>query len=44
MEVGSLQDKTVYMKGATREKVNREVDRVLGYIRENVFPIHKIRV
>ena len=42
MEVGSLQDKTVYIKGATRELVNREVDRVLAYIRENVFPIHKI--
>ncbi len=42
IEVGSLQDKTVYIKGATREQVNREVDRVLAYIRENVFPIHKI--
>jgi acetoin utilization protein AcuC len=42
IEVGSLQDKTVYIKGATREQVNREVDRVLAYIKENVFPIHKI--
>ena len=42
IEVGSLQDKTVYIKGATREQVNREVERVLAYIKENVFPIHKI--
>jgi hypothetical protein len=42
MEVGSLEDKTVYIKGTTREQVNREVDRVLDYIRKNVFPIHKI--
>ena len=43
IEVGSLQDKTVYIKGATREQVNREVDRVLAYLKENVFPIHKIK-
>ena len=43
IEVGSLQDKTVYIKGATREQVNREVDRVLAYVKENVFPIHKIK-
>ena len=43
MEVGSLEDKTIYLKGTTREQVNREVDRVLSFIRENVFPIHKIR-
>ena len=41
-EVGTLQDKTVYVKGATRELVNREVDRVIACIKENMFPIHKI--
>ncbi len=43
VEVGSLQDKTVYTTGATKERVNREVDRVLDFIRKNVFPIHGIK-
>ncbi len=29
IEVGSLQDKTVYIKGSTREKVTQEIDRIL---------------
>jgi acetoin utilization protein AcuC len=43
IEVGSLQDKTVYIKGSTRERVNQEIDRILAFLRENVFPIHKIK-
>jgi acetoin utilization protein AcuC len=42
IEVGSLQDKTVYTTGAVKERVNREVNRVVDYIKKNVFPIHKI--
>ena len=42
IEVGSLEDKTVYITGAVKERINREVDRVIEYIKENVFPIHKI--
>jgi acetoin utilization protein AcuC len=42
VEVGSLQDKTVYLTGTARERVQREVERVIQYIKENVFPIHKI--
>jgi len=43
IEVGSLHDKTVYMMGNIKERINREVDRVVSYIKQNVFPIHKIR-
>lgn len=43
IEVGSLQDKTVYIKGSTRERVNQEIDRILAFLKENVFPIHKIK-
>jgi acetoin utilization protein AcuC len=42
IEVGSLQDKTVYITGVGKERVTREVDRLIEYIRQNVFPIHKI--
>jgi hypothetical protein len=42
IEVGSLEDKTVYITGAGKERINREVDRVIEYIKENVFPVHKI--
>jgi len=43
IEVGSLLDKTVYITGAMKERVRREVDRVVQYIKQTVFPIHKIR-
>ncbi len=43
IEVGSLEDKTVYITGVVKERINREVDRVIEYIKENVFPIHKIK-
>ncbi|MBI5968790.1 MAG: acetoin utilization protein AcuC [Deltaproteobacteria bacterium] len=43
IEVGSLHDKTVYMMGNTKERINREVDRVVSYIKQNVFPIHRIK-
>jgi len=42
IEVGSLEDKTVCITGALKERINHEVDRVIEYIKENVFPIHKI--
>ncbi|HSR13313.1 MAG TPA: hypothetical protein VLS90_17830, partial [Thermodesulfobacteriota bacterium] len=41
-EVGSLEDKTVYLSSAVKERVAREVNRVIEYIKENVFPIHNI--
>ena len=43
IEVGSLEDKTVCNTGAVKERIDREVERVLEYIKENVFPIHKIK-
>ena len=43
VEVGSLQDKTVYVVGKVKERVNHEVDRVADYIKQHVFPIHKIK-
>lgn len=43
VEVGSLQDKTVYISGSVKEQINREVDRVVDYLQENVFPIHGIK-
>jgi acetoin utilization protein AcuC len=42
VEVGDLHDKTVYTTGVVKEQINREVDRVLDYIKQTVFPIHKI--
>jgi hypothetical protein len=42
VEVGDLYDKTVYTTGVVKEQINREVDRVLDYIKQTVFPIHKI--
>ena len=42
-EVGSLEDKTFWITGAVKERINREVDRVIEYIKKNVFPIHRIR-
>jgi acetoin utilization protein AcuC len=42
VEVGSLQDKTVYVTGKVKERVNQEIDRVADYIKQNIFPIHKI--
>jgi acetoin utilization protein AcuC len=42
MEAGDLHDKTIYTTGAAKERINQEVDRVLAYIKQKVFPIHKI--
>jgi acetoin utilization protein AcuC len=42
IEVGSLRDKTVYTKGVTKERVNREVERVVKSIKTTVFPIHHL--
>ena len=42
VEAGDLHDKTVYATGVVKERINREIDRVLDYIKQTVFPIHKI--
>jgi len=42
VEVGELYDRTVYTTGIAKERINREVDRVLDYLKKKVFPIHKI--
>ena len=42
VEVGSLQDKTIYNTGVVKDRINRETDRVLDFIKKNVFPIHQI--
>jgi acetoin utilization protein AcuC len=43
VEVGDLYDKDVTTAGAMKEQINKEVDRILDFIKQNVFPIHKIR-
>jgi acetoin utilization protein AcuC len=42
VEVGDLHDKTVFTTGVVKERINREVDRVLETIKQTVFPIHHI--
>jgi acetoin utilization protein AcuC len=44
VEAGDLHDKTVYTTGVVKERINREIDRVLRYIKQTVFPIHKIHL
>ncbi len=41
-EAGSLWDISVPTTGAAKEQIVREMDRIIDYIRQNVFPIHKI--
>ena len=42
VEVGDLYDKTVKTTGIIKERINKEIDRILDFIKQNVFPIHKI--
>jgi acetoin utilization protein AcuC len=42
IEVGELYDKTIYTTGIVKERINKEIDRILDFIKQNVFPIHKI--
>ena len=42
IEVGSLWDKTVYTKGVTKERIDREIERVVQSIKTTVFPIHQL--
>jgi len=42
IEVGSLWDKTVYTRGVTKERINREIERVVKSIKTTVFPIHQL--
>jgi acetoin utilization protein AcuC len=44
VEAGDLHDKTVYNTGVMKERINREIDRVLDYIKQTIFPIHKIHL
>ncbi len=39
-EAGSLQDKPIFATGALKDRINRELDRVLEYIKKVVFPLH----
>ncbi len=41
-EVGSLYDHPYASKGEVKEKALQEVQRVVAYIRKEVFPIHGI--
>jgi acetoin utilization protein AcuC len=43
-EAGDLYDKTVLTTGVVKERINQEIDRVLRYIKQTVFPIHKIHL
>ncbi|MGV8075013.1 MAG: acetoin utilization protein AcuC [Syntrophobacteraceae bacterium] len=42
MEVGSLYDHPYFSKGAVKENATREAERVVSYIRKEIFPIHGI--
>ena len=42
VEVGNLYDKAVTNTGIVKERINGEIDRILDFIKQNVFPIHKI--
>jgi acetoin utilization protein AcuC len=44
IEVGSLRDKTVYTKGATRERIKGEIERVIRSLKSSVFPLHHLSV
>jgi acetoin utilization protein AcuC len=43
MEVGSLYDHPFLTKGEVKEKAIAEARRVVAYIQEKVFPVHKIK-
>ena len=43
LDVGSLKDKTLYSTGVIKEKTRGEAERVVGYLKRVVFPIHGIR-
>jgi acetoin utilization protein AcuC len=43
MEVGSLFDHPFLTKGEVKEKAFAEARRVIGYIQEKVFPVHRIK-
>ncbi len=42
IEMGDLHDKGVHTAGKAKHEINREIDRILDFIKRNVFPIHKI--
>lgn len=42
IEVGNLHDRTIYTTGIVKERIKKEVDRIIEYIKQTVFPIHKI--
>ncbi len=42
IEVGSLQDKTIYTSGVMKDRITQEVDRILDAIKKTVFPLHHI--
>jgi len=42
IEVGNLHDLTVYTTGIVKERIRKEMDRIIEYIKKTVFPIHKI--
>jgi acetoin utilization protein AcuC len=41
-EMGDLYDKEVYTIGIDKQRINMEIDRVIDFIKQNVFPIHRI--
>jgi len=42
LDVGSLRDKTHYSTGSVKKKTKGEAERIVGYIKRVVFPIHGI--
>jgi acetoin utilization protein AcuC len=43
VDAGSLYDKPFHTVGTAKERLRQEVNRVLDYLKETVFPIHHIR-
>ncbi len=42
VEMGDLHDKEVHTAGKAKEQINGEINRILDFLKRNVFPIHKI--
>lgn len=42
VEAGELHDLPIYAQGKEKERLDKEVDKILAYIKKVIFPIHKI--
>ncbi len=42
IEAGELYDLPLYARGEEKERLNKEIDRILAYLKKVIFPIHRI--